>query len=260
LGSPEKAIENFSLALNIFISSRSDQSFIAEVHYHFADALEQRGDYDSAIEHAQKCRRLRETSFGFADIRVIHSCRQVSKMLLAPYKDYKGVLTVAIKASYREAISCHEKVFRYLQNQQGLSRKKSRKMTSKLTYISKSMNISGPMVDAPYGWTPPFAKNLMHKLTKDIVKMKLDLVEDPKLKECIRTLRQRRFEMLESSFPNQFDAEDARGTIMKMASVTPSVYLDDVLQRLCQGDDSAVEELFMVIILTESETVGFKSQ
>jgi hypothetical protein len=90
--------------------------------------------------------------------------------------------------------------------------------------------------------------------------MKLDLVEDPKLKDCIRTLRQKRQEMLESDAPNPFDAEDARTTIMKMASVTPSVYLDDVIQRICHGDETAVEELFMVIILTESETVGFKSQ
>jgi hypothetical protein len=224
-----------------------------------ADALEQRGDYDAAVDHAQKCRRLRETSFGFSDVRVIHSCRQVAKVLLAPYKDYKGVLTVAIKSAYREAISCHEKVFRFLQNQQGLSRRKSKKSTIKSSPEKIAM-ISGPMVAAPFGWTPPFAKNLLHRLTKEIVRMKLDLVEDPKLRECIRTLRQRRTEMLASEHPNPFEAEDARSTIMKMAAVTPSVYLDDILQRISHGDDSAVEELFMVIILTESETVGFKSQ
>lgn len=84
--------------------------------------------------------------------------------------------------------------------------------------------------------------------------MKLALVESPKHKEVIRMIRQRRCEHVSEYLG--FDAEDARTTIKRMAAVTPSVYLDDILQRITHGDDTGTDELNMVIILTESETVG----
>ncbi|KAJ3314956.1 hypothetical protein HDV04_004756 [Boothiomyces sp. JEL0838] len=267
LGHLDESIEMFNQALNVFQSSRSDPSLLAEVHYHYADVLYQKGDFDGAVDFAQKCRRTRETCFGFSDIRVIHSCRQVAKMLLAPYVDYTGILTPEIKKCYREAIICHEKVFRYLQSlQKGLSRRRSTKRgtiknyslpTSQNHSLEKTYIISGPLVSAPFGWTPPFGKNLMHKLTKEIVSMKLALVEAPRPKEIIRALRAKK------SSPNTedgivFDAEEAKLVIKKMASVTPSVYLDDLLQRVELGDECAIEELGLVIILTESETVGLK--
>ncbi|KAJ3261190.1 hypothetical protein HK103_006499 [Boothiomyces macroporosus] len=267
LGHLDKSIEMFNQALNVFQSSRSDPSLLAEVHYHYADVLYQKGDFDGAVDFAQKCRRTRETCFGFSDIRVIHSCRQVAKMLLAPYVDYTGILTPEIKKCYREAIVCHEKVFRYLQSlQKGLSRRRSTKRgtiknyslpTSQNHSLEKTYIISGPLVSAPFGWTPPFGKNLMHKLTKDIVSMKLALVEAPRPKEIIRALRAKK------SSPNTedgivFDADEAKLVIKKMASVTPSVYLDDLLQRVELGDECAIEELGLVIFLTESETVGLK--
>ncbi|KAI8895724.1 translation initiation factor eIF3 subunit 135-domain-containing protein [Globomyces pollinis-pini] len=266
LGNLDEAVDKFTQALTIFQSSRSDQSLIADVHYHFADVLSQRGDFDGALEHAQKCRKLREVSFGFSDVRVIHACRQVSKMLLTPYLDYSGVLTPAIKAAYREAISCHEKVFRYLQNQQGLARRRSKRqpnrglsLPSNSNYaIERSLVMSGPLVVAPFGWTPPFGKGMMHKLTKEIVSMKLALVESPVQKETIRTIRSRINSGMKDSI--EFEPEDARNAIVKMAAVTPSVYLDHILQRVEHGDDSAVEELSLVIILAESETVGFRGQ
>lgn len=267
LGQTEKAIEKFTQSLEIFQSSRSDNALIAEVYYHFAEVLEKRGDYDAAIDHAQKCRRIREQAFGFSDIRVINSCRQVSTLILAPYKQYTGVLTPAIKNAYREAISCNEKVFRFLQNQSSLGYRKSKRLSRRISTNVKpskgrKYEISGPLLEAPLGWTEPFTKNLMHKLTKDIVSMKLALVESPMHRECIRGLRLKKLEIQRGKvdFESVFDAEDARNTIVKMAAVTPSVYLDDILQRIGHGDDSAVEELGMVIILTESETVGMTSE
>ena len=265
MGKVDEAIKYFTQALNIFTSARADPSLVAEVHYHYADALFQKGDHDKALEHSQRCRRMRESCFGFTDLRVIQSNRQLAKLLLAPYKDYKGVLTVVVKNAYKDAIACHEKVFRYLQNQQsGLSRRKSfRKSVSSQSHWTRShpnselqLFIAGPLVKSPFGWAPPFAKNLMHKLTKEIVFMKLALVESPVERECIRTARQKRMQGL--LFEDGFDAEDAGLTIMKMAAVTPSVYLDDVLSRIGQGDESAVQELGMVLELTESETVGLK--
>lgn len=233
-----------------------------------------KGDYDKAVEHAQKCRRMRETSFGFADVRVIHSCRQVAKLIREPYKDYTGVMTTLVKSSYREAISCHEKVFRFLQNQQGVNKRKSiRRSHSTNSMMALSfpnrpspgtetqLVMAGPLVVSPLGWTPPFSKNLLHKLTKEIVAMKLALIENPKQKECIRTLRARRVQMFQEGVSDDsFDPEDARETVRRMAAVTPSVYLDDVLQRVSHGDESAVHELSLVLILTESETVGIARQ
>ena len=252
MGNAEKAVQYFTIALEIFQSTRSDSASIAEVHYHFADALEKRGDFDNAIIHSQTCRKIREQSFGFSDIRVIHSCRQLSRLLLAPYQDYKGILTPAIKDAYREAISCNEKTFRYLQNQQGVARKRSKRTSMRET--EKVRKFSGPLLQMPYGWTTPFPKNLMHKLTKEIVQMKLDLVESPQHRECIRMLRQQNRQDL------VFEPEDAKAIILKIAAVSPSVYLDDILVRVGHGDETAVEELGLVIVLTESETVGLRSQ
>lgn len=275
-------MQYFTRALNIFISSRADPALIAEVHYHYADVLAQKGSYDKAVEHAQKCRKIRESCFGFSDIRVIHSCRQVAKFLREPYKDYQGVMTGIVKAAYRESIACHEKVFRYLQNQQGTSRRRSiRRSHSINSMYSMSSSLSqpgmrsaiqthpgsenklvmaGPLVVSPFGWTPPFPKNLLHRLTKDIVGMKLALIDAPAQKECIRMLRMKRSQgTLEHGNALAFDPEEARAIIMKMAAVTPSVYLDDVMQRVSEGDDTAVYELGVVLVLTESETVGLSN-
>jgi tetratricopeptide (TPR) repeat protein len=256
MGNSDIAIQNFTLALEIFQSTYAEASLTAEVHYHMADALEQKGDYDGAVEHAQICRKMREGAFGFADIRVIHSCRQLSRLLLAPYRDYKGILTPAIRNAYKEAISCNEKIFRFLQNQQALARRKSRKVSRPVkvqegivdTTIGK--RISGPLLQPPYGWTSPFPKNLLHRLTKEIVQMKLALVESPQHREYIRTLRQKRQESC-----LEFDPDEAKATILKMAAVSPSVFLDDIFVRIAQGDETAVEELGIVIFLTENETV-----
>ena len=251
MGNAEKAVQYFTIALEIFTSTKSDSASIAEVHYHFADALEKRGDFDNAIQHSQTCRKMREQSFGFSDIRVIHSCRQLSRLLLAPYLDYKGVLTPLIKDAYREAISCNEKIFRFLQNQQGVSRRRSKRTTGR--NIDEIRKFSGPLLQMPFGWTPPFPQKLMHKLTKEIVQMKLDLVESPQHKECIRMLRQ------QSKSDLIFDAQEAKSIIQKIAAVSPSVYLDDILMRVGHGDEIAVEELGMVIVLTESETLGLRA-
>ena len=131
----------------------------------------------------------------------------------------------------------------------GISRRKSKR--GKKEVEKPKLIFSGPLLQAPFGWTPPLGKNLLHKLTKEIVKMKLSLYEEPVYKECIRVCRQR-------VNIEDFDAEDAKSTIMKMAAVTPSVFLDDVILRVGQGDQSAAEDLELIIILTESETVEFK--
>lgn len=239
--------------------------------------MAERGDLEGAIHHAQKCRKIRERIFGLLDVRVMESCRQTARMVLAPFKEYSGVLTPQIKQSYREAIQCHEKVFRFLQQQKSRLRKANtlRKRQSVRSMVSmKTENeppiketvphsYCGPLVISPFGWAPPLNSSMLHKLTKEIVSMKLSLVELPKHRDCIRQFRARReLQAKERENGNEtvgafaFDEEDARSAILRMAAVTPSVYLDDILHRIEQDDQGAINELGLVMTLTESETVG----
>ncbi|KAK6097933.1 hypothetical protein MT418_002020 [Batrachochytrium dendrobatidis] len=374
----DEAIDRLTQAIHIYQSLRSDPAKIAEVHFYMAECLADRGDIDGAIQHAQTCRRLRERMFGFSDIRVIESCQQVATMVLAPYVDYKGVLTPQIRQAYRDVIGCHEKVFRYLKtvsqkqpmsghfyggrysssvsnhgdssglsmiatipiskgtikrNQvfnrqqmvsgammhtggaidgrmmasegsngyatsiasngnsnpllsQGSSAQLKNVYPAASKMVSRACNllgtsgssypISGPLITSPYGWTSPLSRSLMHKLTKDIVKLKLALLESPRHRECVRMLRAQRLAAssgtsnVANNYSNQsylnqegteslnsgIDPEEARGVILRLAAVSPSVYLDGILQRIDDGDHSAVEELRVVLMLTESETVG----
>ncbi|KAH6571038.1 hypothetical protein BASA60_007377 [Batrachochytrium salamandrivorans] len=397
----DEAIDRLTQATHIYQSLRTDPSHIAEVHFYMADCFAERGDVDSAIQHAQTSRRLRERMFGFSDIRVIESCCQVATMVLAPYVDYKGVLTPQIRQAYRDAIGCHEKVFRYLkttaQQQQGSGRNSklsnnrsggrytyggmntssssssglnilstvvsgkgairrsqiiSRQQTlvdpmvtadsgavmaldsgnsyavsqvsnssssgpslAGSSYINFSMAsphsatmtvrtsnllgtcgspypISGPLITSPYGWSHPLGKSSLHKLTKDIMTLRLALLESPRHRECVRMLRAQRLASIDAAnaggeYPSRMvgqphqrylglddrgnaairdgymgrglDADEARGVIQRLAAVSPSVYLDGILQRIDDEDNSAVEELRVVLMLTESETVGLTS-
>eukprot|EP00842_Homolaphlyctis_polyrhiza_P005334 jgi/Hompol1/5801/HPOL_004714-RA len=419
----DDAIDHLTRALTIYTSLRSDASLIAEVHFHMAECLSERGDADSAIQHAQTCRRLRERIFGFSDIRVIESCRQVSALVLAPYANYKGVLTPQIRQAYREAIACHEKVFRYLKTvlpmqmaaasrsagvaagrsggsvgsmgslgymasggsvggglvasrsmghlgsggagaiRRGIIRREAAPATNSNNNNNSSNNlgdspaaaaspalstlsalsiqsagcgasvgsqstaagtsasllaqgcatatstatvlpasysghtrtanllgssgaphpISGPLITSPFGWTQPLGRSLLHKLTKEIVTMKLALLDSPKHRECVRMLRTQRVgppsptrsiqyaggnsgDASSGSWPEPvedthvgLDPDEARAVIQRLAAVSPSVYLDGILQRIDDDDTSAVEELRVVLLLTESETVGLTS-
>ncbi|KAJ3244464.1 hypothetical protein HK104_008038, partial [Borealophlyctis nickersoniae] len=99
------AIQRLSDALHLYQSLNADPTLIAEVHYHLAEAFSERGDLDSALSHAQRARKIREKCFGQSDPRAVECFRQVARFLLAPYKEYGGVVTPQIRAAYREAIT-----------------------------------------------------------------------------------------------------------------------------------------------------------
>jgi hypothetical protein len=94
--------------------------------------------------------------------------------------------------------------------------------------------------------------------------MKLALIESPKHRECIRQLRARRAAAVDALANGEeplegwsFNAEEARAAILRMAAVSPSVYLDAILQRIeIDDDDTAIVELGIVLTLTETETLG----
>jgi hypothetical protein len=199
-------------------------------------------------------------------------------MVLAPFQHYKGVLTPQIRQAYREAVQCNEKIFRYLQSQKAKSNLVKRNTLRKKPSISRKECIEergesvilgigtsnslmcGPLVQSPYGWAPELTTSLLHKITKEIVTMKLALIESPKHRECVRQLRARRASDALANGEElswSFNAEDARAAIHRMAAVSPSVYLDAILQRIeMDDDDTAIVELGIVLTLTESETLG----
>ncbi|KAJ3051217.1 hypothetical protein HK097_007820 [Rhizophlyctis rosea] len=281
-GQINEAIQRLTEALHIYQSLNSDTSLIAEVHYHLAEALAERGDLDSALTNAQRARKLREKCFGQMDPRAVETFRQVARLLLAPYKEYTGVLTPQIKAAYKEAITCHEKVFRYLKTIRGSSSNMSSGLSSSAASVHSTSSISiyqqkkppsntsittilpstsllassgfphpvaGPLVCSPFHPPTPFPRSLLHRLTRQIVSLKLTLLDEPRHRECVRTLRARNAEA-------HLDAHEAREVVLRLAAVSPSVYLDGVVQRIDQDDDSALEELAIVMLLCESETVG----
>ncbi|KAI8614375.1 translation initiation factor eIF3 subunit 135-domain-containing protein [Chytriomyces sp. MP71] len=301
LSQTDAAIKSLTEALQIYKTHSSPVTYIAQVHSHLADALDARGDSDAAIANAQKARKLWEKARGQMDPRSVASNMQTATLLLKPYAEYKGVLTPAIKGAYREAITCYEKVFRYLKNTSSpvrgsgasiISSRSStvssmesfstRHTTSAVTESSASSSgsvaiatpIVGPAVVPPFAPLPVLPKSILHKLTKKIVTLKLALVESPRHKEVVRTLRQGnatanpddgneedayiplKFKGSEFVVAKAFDPVMAREVVIKMAAVSPSIYLDGVLARIDDEDVSAIDELAIAIQLAESETVG----
>ncbi|KAI8825463.1 translation initiation factor eIF3 subunit 135-domain-containing protein [Chytriomyces cf. hyalinus JEL632] len=321
LNQTDNAIKSLTSALQIYTTLSSPASFIAQVHAHLADAFDARGDSDTAIAHAQRSRKIWEKIRGQMDPRSVASNMQTANLLLKPYTDYKGVLTPAIRTAYREAITCFEKVFRHLKNSASSSNGggssasgssgpvrssgSSVYSSSRLSTVSSMDSFTssrhteatstgsstfgcvttapmvGPAVVPPFAPLPPLHKSLLHKLTKRIVTLKLALVESPRHKEVVRTLRQGagsntdeigecdesesslsssviplKFRGSEFLVAKTFDPVIAREVVIKMAAVSPSIYLDGVLARIDDEDASALDELAIAIQLAESETVG----
>ncbi|KAJ3091624.1 hypothetical protein HK102_014054, partial [Quaeritorhiza haematococci] len=283
----DEAIQRLSEAMHIYQGLGSDGTLIAEVHFHMAEALAERGDLDGAMNQGQRCRKLRERLLGQQEPRTIETYRLLARLALAPYKDYRGVVTPQIRAAYKEAISCLEKVFRYLKTSRlgggvlgvggGGSHSRAPSINARFSApaIKVSNNnkggglllssggiappIAGPYLSPPFSPVPPMPRNLLHKLTRQIVRLKLELLEQPKHKECVRMLRQQHQESTAEGGAGAFGAEEARQVILRLAAVSPSTFLDDLLTRIDEDDESAVEELGIVLQLTETETVGVSS-
>jgi tetratricopeptide (TPR) repeat protein len=250
LGDIEVAISYLARAAEIYTSLSANPALVAEVHYYFADCMYERGDFDGAIHHSQACRVIRERIYGLSDSRVTESCRQCAKMILAPFKNHNGVLTPQMKQAYKDAIQCNEKVFRYLQGVKTNARKGLRGKTNKEIRVVPSLQICGPIVNQPFGWHTPLSVTMLHKIMREIISMKLTILESQRHRECIRTLR------AASSAGSAFDAKDAKDAIVRMAAVSPSIYLDDIFQRIDHEDQIAMKELKLVLTLTENETLG----
>ncbi|KAJ3223612.1 hypothetical protein HK099_000904 [Clydaea vesicula] len=309
----EQAIKKFNEARHIYQALDADRTLISEVYFHLASALAARGDLDGAILNAKQSKKFREQSLGQYEVRTVETYQLLANLLLANYHNYTGVLTPQIKVNYTEAISCLEKIFRFVKNNKNgrnsrsgfgtsgrntpsisgrstpvrpkthnrsqslvsqISAKNSNTLNNRfLSGGGTSAHIGGPFFTAPFSPTPTFEKNLIHRLTKKIVKLKLDLIENKQHQEKIRILRQKIKELkarnaaefiddanyddddVNSPFHN-FTAEEAKDVIIKLAAVSPSIYLDGILMRIEEEDETALSEMMIVLQLTESDTVG----
>jgi hypothetical protein len=211
---------------------------------------------------------------------------QLSKLLLN--SNASGVMTSKLKNHYGEAISCLEKVFRFLKmhkkdkdaialTSSGIGgsstpihrhgRSKSLIQQEQQTHFHGkgfpggfllggggiAAPISGPFFSPPFTAALELSKNRLHHLTKQIVKLKLELLEKPVHRECIRTVRSK------ISQCSGFSSDDARQVILRLAAVSPSIYMDGIFARIEEGDDTAVEELGIVLQLTEKDTLGLNA-
>ncbi|KAJ3122614.1 hypothetical protein HK100_011903 [Physocladia obscura] len=295
LKNTEESAARLIQALQIAKSISAPSTLVAQIYGYIASALDLRGDLGSALENAQKARKMWEKAKGQMDPRSVAANLQTATLLLKPYESYKGVLTPAIRTAYREAITCFEKVFRFLKNTAAMptgnrgtsiissrassvsidsyiSSRSSRAMTSDSSASFASGQTPtpfvGPAVMPPFAPLPQFPKSILHKLTKKIVTLKLALVESPHHKDVIRTLRSakedgvcvpmklRGSSTLDCTEVTSFDPMMAREVVIKMAAVSPSIYLDGVLARIDDDDGSAIDELAIAIQLAESDSLG----
>ncbi|KAJ3332136.1 hypothetical protein HDU76_001170 [Blyttiomyces sp. JEL0837] len=311
----DESIRHLNEALHIYNSVNASPSLLAETLSHLADALDARGDLDSAIQHSQQAKKLREKAHGQLDPRSVASYLQLAGLIMKPYEGYKGVVTPAIRSVYRDAINCYEKVFRYVKMYtvkssssvgKAMSWSSSASVTSSSTHnhstnstsmsttstrtqpvgegwpsqvVPKCLPISGPALTPPFAPLPPMPKSILLKLTRKIIGLKLALVESPRHKEIVRTLRVSvgaggskdldggsgrgsvNGSLTEGSsdataYHGGFDPSLARDVVVKMAAVSPSIYLDGVLARIDDDDESAIDELAIALHLTENDTVG----
>ncbi|KAJ3075860.1 hypothetical protein HDU98_006631 [Podochytrium sp. JEL0797] len=298
LQSTDEALAHLNEALQIYRSLNAPTTHIAQVHSHIASALDARGDSDGAISHAQKARKMWETARGQMDPRSIAANLHTANLLLKPFEGSSNngstVLTPNIKAAYRDAINCFEKVFRFVNNggdrgnggNGGLRSSRASVMSSRASTVSigsyvsarttrhtsgdsnhpsASIPLIGPAVLPPFSPLPQLPKNMSYKLTKKIVTLKLALVESPRHREVVRTLRMGDaslgpVKLRDSEFvnphANAFDQETAREVVVRMSAVSPSIYLDGIFARIEDDDGSALDELAIAIQLVESDTVG----
>ncbi|KAJ3161299.1 hypothetical protein HDU86_007081 [Geranomyces michiganensis] len=266
INNPTESIKVFTEAQHLYQGLHAATPLVAYMHHHFAQPLAERGDLDAAIAHAQRAKRMFEKAFGQSDPRTVEACRQVAKFVLMPYVRYEGVLTPVIRSAYKEAVACYEKVFRFVKSARSGACEGSKSLIPSaapddgtvpinpspplLGTSSYPAPISGPLITPTTRHPlPQHPRSLLHSLTRQIISLKLRLVDSPQHREIVRTLRaQNRDKVL--------SAGEARGVVLRLAAVSPSVYLDNVMGRIEEGDGSAIDELGVVLMLTEGEVVG----
>ena len=221
-GRSTDVLSMFKEALNFFNETRPESEAVAENHYCIAECLVDLGDIQQALEHSAKSKQIREKLYGqmaqqsraSSHPKIIDSYQQYAKILASRYTDYEGVMTSHMKRDLMAAIQCYEKVFKYMkvQRQDGMKQVGS---------VDKQA--------------------MLLTLTRTLVELKLRMIPSQH-KELLRRLREQK-----SAVP-----EDAvKEVILKLVHLTPSVYLEELYQRLADSDQSAMLELGTVLQVVE---------
>jgi hypothetical protein len=127
--------------------------------------------------------------------------------------------------------------------------------------LTVNVDIAGPLIRSPFGTKPSISRSLLHDTTKKIVSLKLACAESPQHREFIRNIRQQLYEQHQESHAglDVIDPREIKAVILRMAAVSPSIYLDGLFQRIDDNELHALEELRIAILLTEEETIGVAS-
>lgn len=195
---------------------------IAENHYCIAECLYAKGDIEGAMKHSYECRKLRERTLGPMHPMTVDTYKQFAKLVMTNYEDYDGVMTPHVKKCFQSAIACYDKVFKFV--------KSGKDRVGKSAMHNSQGGGNQGLLD----------------LVRIIARLKFRVLNRVH-QEALRTARQ-----TEKHFP-----EDAvKDVILKLVHLTPTVYIDEVLQRVDDQDDAACDELGIVVQLVESENLA----
>lgn len=100
--------------MHIFERTQPGSEAVAENHYCIAESLMDKGDLDGAIHHSTQAKQIREQLYGSMHSKTVDSYQQLGKLLAANYSDYDGVVTPQIRKDLMSAITCYERVFKFM--------------------------------------------------------------------------------------------------------------------------------------------------
>lgn len=218
---PSDALELFTEALSIFREIRPSSEAVAENHFCMAEALYDKGDILEAIRHCEESKLIREKLYGNLHPKTIDSYQQMGKLMSANYVEYDGVITPQIRRDLVTSMAYYDKVFKFIKSHKD----------------GQIKMFAGPKLK----------ESILLTLTKTLIGLKLRMIPT-RHRETVRCLRER------AAIHSQ---EAVREVILKLVHLTPSVYLEELFQRLEGHDRDAEEELSTVLQIAESQQLAF---
>ena len=216
-----EALDKFTEALNIFSQIEPESEAVAENHYCIAESLMDKGDNDGAVYHSEEAKKIREQNFGVMHSKTIDSYQQYAKLLSMNYSDYDGVITPPIRKDILTAIACYDRVFKFMKAHKDYTMKTKSGLRGK--------------------------ESILLTLTRTLIGLKLQLIPSQH-KELLRSLRDN---------PTRYPEELIKEAILRLVHLTPTVYLEEIFQRISDRENTAVEELGTILQIGESSSLSF---
>ncbi|KAG5462622.1 MAG: hypothetical protein BJ554DRAFT_4386, partial [Olpidium bornovanus] len=241
--------KKFQEALDVFSALDPESEHVAENHYCIAEALFDKEDIDGATWHSQRAKRIRELVHGNLHPKTVESYQQLAKTTLASYRHYEGVITPHIKQCYHTAISCYEKIFKYLKSplaaapavEGGGANRSAREPPPPPPPAAGGMVTAQAPCPAPPS-APPSKDLALLDLTRTLISLKLRLIPSH-LRELLRALR--------AQENIQYPEELVKDVILRLVHLTPCVLMDNIFQRVEDKEASSVAELAICIQIAE---------